>query len=210
MWTRATIRFRNRWYSTVSKSHSGIVPGGGQAGGHCAHISNIPVLGKSHSKRDRGSQNERLIVTGCGQSANTATIAGRCSRLPESKIPRMTTSPSGFSRSEPTLPRKTFGAMPIEQGWGPGSTLKHNQDFRISEMMPQLPDQRGPKDDLDGRRTAPTHLRVKPSARCGGQPPRPHTHWRTRSYAEGGLETLCDIGERNGSYFVIVSEGLFF
>jgi hypothetical protein len=97
------------------------------------------------------------------------------------EVPRMTTSPSGFSRSEPTLPRKTFGAMPIEQGWGPGSTLKHNQDFRISEMMPQLPDQRGPKDDLDGRRTAPTHLRVKPSARCGGQPPRPHTHWRTRS-----------------------------
>ncbi len=34
---------------------------------------------------------------------------------------------------------------------------------------------------LDGRRTAPTHLRVKPSARRGGQPPSPHTHWRTRS-----------------------------
>ena len=27
----------------------------------------------------------------------------------------MTTSPSGFCRSEPTLPRKTLGAMPIEQ-----------------------------------------------------------------------------------------------
>ena len=27
----------------------------------------------------------------------------------------MTTSPSGFCRSEPTLPRNTFGAMPIEQ-----------------------------------------------------------------------------------------------
>ena len=27
----------------------------------------------------------------------------------------MTTSPSGFCRSEPILPRKTFGAMPIEQ-----------------------------------------------------------------------------------------------
>ena len=34
---------------------------------------------------------------------------------------------------------------------------------------------------LDGRRTAPTHLRVKPSARRGGRPPSPHTHWRTRS-----------------------------
>jgi hypothetical protein len=27
----------------------------------------------------------------------------------------MTVSPSGFCRSEPTLPRNTFGAMPIEQ-----------------------------------------------------------------------------------------------
>ena len=27
----------------------------------------------------------------------------------------MTTSPSGFCRSDPTLPRNTFGAMPIEQ-----------------------------------------------------------------------------------------------
>ena len=34
---------------------------------------------------------------------------------------------------------------------------------------------------LDGRRTAPTHLRVKPSAPLRGQPPSPHTHWRTRS-----------------------------
>ena len=27
----------------------------------------------------------------------------------------MTTSPSGFCKSDPTLPRNTFGAMPIEQ-----------------------------------------------------------------------------------------------
>jgi hypothetical protein len=27
----------------------------------------------------------------------------------------MTTSPSGFCRSDPTLPRNTLGAMPIEQ-----------------------------------------------------------------------------------------------
>jgi hypothetical protein len=37
----------------TAKSYSGVVPGGGQAGGHCPHVSNIPVLRKSHSKRDR-------------------------------------------------------------------------------------------------------------------------------------------------------------
>ena len=36
-----------------SKSHSGVVPGRGQASRHCPHVSNIPVLGDSHSKRDR-------------------------------------------------------------------------------------------------------------------------------------------------------------
>jgi len=36
-----------------SKSHSGVVPGRGQASGHCPHVSNIPVLDKSHSKRGR-------------------------------------------------------------------------------------------------------------------------------------------------------------
>jgi hypothetical protein len=59
-------------------------------------------------------------------------------------------------------------ALDTLSGWGPGSMLKHNQDFRISERMPQLPDQRDPKDDLEGGHTAPTHLRVKPSAPLRG------------------------------------------
>src|SRR3984893_11977481 len=90
--------------------------------------------------------------------------------------------------------------------------LKHNQDFRISERMPQLPDQRGPKDDLDGRRTAPTHLRAKPSAPLRG-PTAKSAHPLAHSFIGRGwliLETICDIRERNASYFVIVSEGLFF
>jgi hypothetical protein len=95
-------------------------------------------------------------------------------------------------------------------GRGPGAMLKHNQDFRISERMPQLPDQTGPKDDLDGRRTAPTHLRLKPSA-PREQPTAKSAHPLAHSFIdEGGLGTLCDIRERNASYFVIVSEGLLF
>jgi hypothetical protein len=49
---RSAIRPEGLTSFRNSKSHSGVVPGGGQAGGHCAHVSNIPVLGKSHSKRD--------------------------------------------------------------------------------------------------------------------------------------------------------------
>jgi hypothetical protein len=56
----------------------------------------------------------------------------------------MTTSPSGFSRSDPTLPRNTFGAMPIEQvrdspTWSRNARFTFNASWRATGTCRSVP-----------------------------------------------------------------------